>query len=217
MKNRIEDDGCGLKGAGGDEHRAIEAHRVLNLQSESGLLDPESRILNPSKGFTLIELLIVIGIVAILAGMFFSRVLVYQELAEKAAMQQVVSAVQSGLILEYGHRMASGMGPLANNITHENPIDWLARKPTNYAGEFNKVYPAAIEPGNWAFDKETHELVYFPNHVEYFVPAKQGVRWIRYHTRFVYESSFRAKEIKVLTGVTFSPVEPFQWSIKEKE
>jgi len=170
-----------------------------------------------TRGFTLIELLIVISIVAILAGMFFKRVLVYQELTEKAAMQQVVSAVQSALVLEYGHRMASEMGPVANNITKENPMEWLSRKPANYAGELNTVNPAAIEAGNWVFDKGTQELIYLPNHAEYFVPAKNGVRWIRYHTRLEYESNSRGKGTRVLSGVTFSPVEPYQWSIRESE
>ena len=170
-----------------------------------------------AKGFTLIELLIVISIVAILAGMFFSRVLVYQELTEKAAMQQVVSAVQAALVLEYGHRMASATGAGANNISKENPMEWLARRPDNYAGEFNTVNPAAIEPGNWAFDKGTRELIYLPNHAEYFFPAKKGVRWIRYHTRFTYESSSRGKRTQAVSGVVFSPVEAYQWLIKENE
>lgn len=169
------------------------------------------------RGFTLVELLIVISIVAIMASMLFSRILVYQELAEKSAMQQVVSAVQSALMLEYGHRMASGTGPGVNGISQENPMDWLSRKPPNYAGEFNTINPSAIETGNWVFDIGTRELIYLPNHAEYFMPAKNGVRWIRFHTRLVYESSFRGKGVKYLSGVTFSPVEPYQWSIKENE
>lgn len=170
-----------------------------------------------SNGFTLIELVIVISMIGILASMLFSRALVYQELVEKAAMQQVVSAVQSALVMEYGHRMASGMGPRINDISKENPMDWLARKPANYAGEFNTVNPSAIEAGNWVFDKGTHELIYLPNYAEYFIPAKNGVRWIRFHTRLVYEPSFKDRGVKLLSGVIFSPVEPYQWSIKENE
>jgi len=191
--------------------KGCDVYRAEGLPQHSAL-SPRS-----SKGFTLIELLIVISIVAVLAGMFFKRVLLYQELAEKAAMQQVVTAVQSALVMEYGHRMAAGMEPGINNISKENPMYWLARRPENYAGEFNTVNPATIEPGNWVFDKGKRELIYLPNHAEYFVPAKSGSKWIRYHTRFVYESNFRGAGIKVLSGVTFSPVEPYQWSIKENE
>jgi general secretion pathway protein G len=168
-------------------------------------------------GFTLIELLIVVSIVAFLASLLFSRVLFYQEMAEKAAMQQVVGALQSALVLQMGHRMAAGTGAELNNLVYENPMDWLAQKPGNYAGEFNTVNPALIEPGNWVFDKGRHELIYILDHVEYFVPAKNGVKWIRYHTRLVFETSNKNSKIQnELAGVMFAPVEPYQWLVREK-
>lgn len=166
------------------------------------------------RGFTLIELVIVISIVASLAGILFSRVLFYQEMAEKAAMQQVVSALQSALILEYGHRMSSGMGAGSGSIAYENPMDWLAQKPANYAGEFDRVKPSEIEPGSWAFDRRARELVYVPDHDENFTPDKSGVKWIRYRTRLSYESSYRNSGAKVPAGVTFTAVEPYQWLIR---
>jgi len=168
-------------------------------------------------GFTLVELLVVISIVAILAGMLFKRVLFYQELAEKAAMQQVVSALQSALVLEYGHRMANSTGQEINNLITQNPMDWLAQKPANYAGEFQALNPSAIEPGNWAYELSSHELIYVPDHAQLFVPAKSGAKLIRYRVATAYESSSRAKGVKVPSGVTFAPVEPYQWLIREKE
>ena len=173
--------------------------------------------LSPKRGFTLIELVIVICLVGILASVFFSRILYYQEMAEKAAMQQVVSALQTGLILQFGHRLASGMGSEKNSIVTENPMNWMAQKPGNYAGEFDTVKPTEIEPGNWAFDLSTRELIYLPYHTEYFVPQAKGVRWIRYSAKFVYEASFRIKGTKEIAGVIFSPVEPYQWVIRENK
>lgn len=170
-----------------------------------------------ANGFTLIELVIVISLVAVLAGMLLSRVLIYQEMAEKAAMQQVVSALQSALVLQYGHRMALGMGPELNNIVNENPMEWLARKPGNYAGELKGVKPGVIESGSWAFDNQSHELIYIPNHAAYFTPAKDGLKWARFRTRFVYEPipGKKNRGRKELAAVVFSAVEPYQWSIQE--
>ena len=197
MKNRIKDRGSRIEGGGCD------VHRVEGLTRSS-------------KGFTLVELLVVVSLVAIFASMLFSRVWLYQEMAEKAAMQQVTGALQTGLILQYGHRMASNQASGMKNISTENPMDWLARKPGNYAGEFDAIKPGTIEPGNWAFDLSTHELIYVPDHVEYFVPARDGVKWIRFRTRLDYEAGYGGKGVKELTGVIFAPVEPYQWSIREK-
>jgi prepilin-type N-terminal cleavage/methylation domain-containing protein len=168
-----------------------------------------------SKGFTLIEMVIVISLVGVLASMLFSRILFYQEMAEKAAMQQVVSALKSALVLEYGHRMTLSMGSEINDISTENPMDWLSQKPVNYAGAFNSIKSDTIEAGNWAFDLNTHELIYLPRHVEYFAPAKDGVKWVRFRTRSAYESGLgsQGKRVMELTGVTIAPVEPFQWLI----
>ena len=225
MKNRTEE--RGLRTEGGD----CDMHRAEGL-TQSSVLSPESsgrcfsygnrtayplRVQSSDRGFTLVEMLVVISIVSILASMLFSRVLFYQEMAEKAAMQQVVGALQSALVLQYGHRMAHGIGPEMKNISSENPLEWLAQKPENYAGEFRGVTRVAIGPGNWAFDLAKHELVYVPGHDEYFVPGKDGVRWIRFRVYFAYETvpGHGSKGPKELSGVTFAPVEPYQWLIRE--
>ena len=180
---------------------------------QSSVLSPQSS----DRGFTLIELVIVICIISILAGLFFKRVLFYQEMAEKAAVQQVVGALQSAMVLQYGHRMTMGLGDGEKNIVRENPMDWLMQKPGNYAGEFNQVNPAKMEPGTWVFDKSVQELIYYPNHAEYFKPSSAEVKWIRYKTRLLYEPNYRNKKIQELAGLTLSPVEPYTWLIREQE
>lgn len=189
---------------------------IMNM-AQGSRFQPCSLSLDPcsSKGFTLIELVIVISIIGFLASMLMSRVLFYQEMAEKAAMQQVVGALQSAMVIQYGHGMVQGTGAWVNAINTENPMEWLSQKPINYAGEFKSVKPASIEPGNWAFDLHTHELVYVPKHTEYLAPSKDGAKFIRYRARLTYESRLRGKEAKALTGVIFSPVEPYQWMIRE--
>lgn len=179
----------------------------------------QSSIFNPrsSAGFTLIELVIVIGIIGILASIFLQRVWFYQEMAEKAAMQQVVGAVQTALVLEYGHRLASNNGAALAGITRENPLEWLAVKPANYAGELPLVRAGAIEPGNWVFEQSTYELIYYPFHREYFIPATSGDDSIRFKARAVYETNRYDNKRTEFAGMIFAPVKPYQWSIRDKE
>lgn len=178
----------------------------------------------PSKGFTLIELVVTFTVIAILAGLFLNRIRFYQEQAEKVAMEQVASALQSSLVLQYGHLLASGREAEVKNLATEAPILWLMKKPLNYAGEFSGLTPDAIEPGNWAFDLQTRELVYVPYRTEYFTPGKDGRKWVRYRARLVHEP-VRGVAAKVgennaaleLSGVLFEAVEPYQWLERGKE
>ena len=174
-----------------------------------------------SKGFTLIELIVTITIIVILAGLLLNRVWFYQEQAEKAAMEQVAGALQSSLLMQYGHLLTSGNEAEVNSLITENPTRWLQRVPANYAGEFPGVTPAAIPPGNWAFDLQTHELIYVPSRSEYFTPGKDGLKWVRYRARLLYEprrgtlaKAGKSKSAEVLTGVLFEPVEPYQWLVR---
>lgn len=172
-----------------------------------------------SEGFTLIELVVVIAIISVLAGVLLDRVWFYQEQAEKAAMEQVAGALQSALILQYGQLLTHEREAEVKNLSHENPINWLMKKPPNYVGEFFAPTPGAISPGNWAFDLKNRELIYAPLHGDYFVPDSQGNKWVRYRTHLQYEAraGSKSKNAQELTGVLFEPAEPYQWMIKGQE
>lgn len=167
-----------------------------------------------SSGFTLFELIVVISIISVLVGLFLKRVPLNQELAEKAAMEQTVGALQSALVLRYGSLLTRGMvnEKELKALKTGNPLDWLQKKPRNYAGEYFDPAPQAIPPGNWFYDLKTHDLVYTVDHAEYFVPGKDGRKWIRFHVRFEYEQGAgRSKPARKITATLFQPVEPYHW------
>lgn len=166
------------------------------------------------RGFTLIELIIVISIVVILAGLFLVRVPFYQEQAEKAAMQQVEGAIQSALVLRYGILLTRNAASEkeVNRLASENPMDWLQKKPKNYAGEFFAPSPQAVAPGQWVFDLQSRDLIYVLEHGDYFKPGKDGNMWIRFHVQLVYEPILGAPgKGKELTSTLFAPSEPYHW------
>ncbi len=166
------------------------------------------------RGFTLIELIIVISIVAVLAGLFLSRLPYYQEQAEKAAMEQVAGALQSALVMRYGALMVRGTATEKelSHLATDNPITWLQQKPRNYAGEYYDPTPKAVAPGSWLFDLKSRDLIYVVDHGNYFVADKDGRKWIRFHVKLAYDPVLgRPESGKELTATLFEPTEPYHW------
>ena len=203
MNIRIEDRGSRI------ESPSPASGRGAGGEGESSILGPQS-----SKGFTLFELVVVVIIIAILAGLFMSRVMFYQELAEKTAMEQMAGTVQSALTMQYGKILTRGQASDIPAMAIDNPMHWLQRKPRNYAGEFYDATPLSVPPGNWLFDLKSRELVYVLQHTELFKPGKDGRPWIRFHVVAQYEKpqpvSLRAAPVE-LSGLLFEPVEPYAW------
>lgn len=167
-------------------------------------------------GFTLIELIVVIVIVVILIGTLLQRVWVYQEQAEKTAMVQVASGLQSALTMQYGSLMTHGKEALAAQLVTENPMNWLQKKPHNYAGEFYDPTPRSVAPGNWVFDLKSRELIYVVDRGDNFTPDKDGNKWVRYHVSLEYEPPPGGDEgQKALSGVLFVPAVPYSWFGRE--
>lgn len=166
------------------------------------------------RGFTLIELIIVIIIIVTLMGLFLNRALYYQEQAEKTAMEGVAGAIQSSLIMQYGQVLTRGKSSDAAALAQDNPMNWLQKKPRNYAGEFYDPTPLSFESGNWVFDLKSRDLIYLVRNASYFKPGKDGKKWIRFHVAVSHEVS-RLPSLRnappELTGIQFEPTEPYSW------
>lgn len=167
-----------------------------------------------SKGFTLIELIVVIIIIVVLAGIFLTRIPLYQEQAEKAAMQQVEGALQSALVLRFGtlHARGAANEKELSILATDNPIKWLQKMPPNYKGEFYDPSPRSVAPGNWMFDLKSRELIYVVDHAEYFKAGKDGKRWIRFRVHLEYEPALgRPESGKEVVTTLFESTEPYHW------
>ena len=164
-------------------------------------------------GFTLFELIVVVCIVAIMAGILFNRLQLYQEAAEKAAMQQTAAAIKSALQMRVASYMINGRDNEIEHLRGENPVSWLQEKPADYAGEFYADAYARVRPGSWYFDLNRRELIYVVNLGANFKPGPDGRKWARYRVRIEYEAVPEpgAAPRKVLSAVTFVPVQPYVW------
>jgi prepilin-type N-terminal cleavage/methylation domain-containing protein len=178
---------------------------------------PESRATNGARarqaGFTLFELIVVICIVAVMAGILLNRLRVYQEAAEKAAMQQTAAAIKSALQMRVASYLINGRDREIENLRDENPVTWLQEKPADYAGEFYADAYARARPGSWYFDLNRKELIYIINLGNNFKPGPDGRKWVRYRVTVEYENVAPkdAPPRKLLSAVSFAPVRPYVW------
>jgi general secretion pathway protein G len=99
-------------------------------------------------------------------------------------------------------------------LVQDNPMNWMQKKPANYAGEFYEPTPLTVSPGNWVFDLKSRDLIYVLNNTNYFKPGSDGKKWIRFRVAINQEAS-RLPSLQnappELTGILFEPVEPYTW------
>lgn len=164
-------------------------------------------------GFTLFELIVVVCIVAIMAGILLNRLRVYQEAAEKAAMQQTAAAIKSALEMRVAAYLINGRDNDIEHLRSENPVSWLQERPQNYAGQFYADAYARVAPGSWYFDLTHRELVYVIDLGDHFKRAADGRKWVRYRVKIEYEALPQrdGPPRKVLSAVSFVPVQPYVW------
>jgi prepilin-type N-terminal cleavage/methylation domain-containing protein len=112
------------------------------------------------RGFSLFELAVAVSIIGILAAALLSRVTLYQEQAERVAMENVVGVLRSALGMKVGQMVAQGRGKELSKLLTINPMDLLAQKPANYVGEVDSPQSGKISRGNWYFNRKLLLLVY---------------------------------------------------------
>lgn len=120
-----------------------------------------------NRGFTLIELLIVISIVAVLFGVGLERLLRYQEMGERAAVEQNVAAINVALNMKFAAYVVRGRPAAIQGEVGKNPVGLLARSPENYLGELFSPDIRSLPRGSWYFDRSNGDLVYLPNRRRY--------------------------------------------------
>jgi len=165
-----------------------------------------------ARGFTLIELAIVVSVAGILAGLFLNRIGFYQEQAEKAAMEQTLGVIRSALHLQVASLVAKGRESEIPNLLIKNPMDWLADKPKNYAGEYFAPKPQDIEPGSWYFDLQSGNLIYLPRNNAHLRLEQGEPSRLRFRVQLVTGVRGEDREsAKPIEGVTVNPVVSYMW------
>ncbi len=150
-------------------------------------------------------------LVGVLAAIALERLLRYQELAEKTAMEQTVGALRSAQVLQVAGRITQGGLASVQTLVNDNPMDWLAQRPANYAGAVFDPAPDQVPRGGWCFDLKRRELVYRPNMTRFFTPAEAGAEQIRFRIVIGLDPPGAAAG-RQLTELTIAPVRPIRWT-----
>jgi general secretion pathway protein G len=170
-------------------------------------------------GFTLIELAVVVAIVGILAAALLSRALFYQEQAERAGMEQLLGNLRSALHLQIAAALIKGNPAAMGHLADQNPMDWLAEKPTNYVGEYYAPRSGLIGVGSWYFDLNDKNLVYLANNHAHLHTAPGELNKIRFKVKPVTSFNGEVSVVKgvesgvgnSVEGITLEPAVPYSW------
>jgi hypothetical protein len=107
-----------------------------------------------------------IGLYAVVVGIavavFLDRLLATMELAERAAMEETVSRINSSLSLRIAAEMLEGRSSRVQDSLQRNPFELAKLSQANYRGEVERFDPTRIDSGSWVYDQNRHELLYWP-------------------------------------------------------
>ena len=168
-----------------------------------------------SMGFTLFELILVIILVAVFSGILLGRFVQYQEMAEKAAMEQTAGAVQSALTIQFAGLITRGKSEDIPKLAAVNPMKLLTETQKNYVGEFYEPEVGDIPPGSWYFDLKRRQLVYVVRNGARFVPREGGAKEVRYQINTVYNDWMGSGNPgqREVAGITLKVVQPYSWEV----
>lgn len=165
------------------------------------------------RGFTLVELVVVLCVLALVFGVALERLERYLELAERAAVEQNVAAINVGLTLKFATLAASGKGEAIAKDVGTNPVNVLARPPENYLGELYAPAAGSVGPRSWYFDRSTGEFVYVPQRTRFLAFASPANAVLRFRIALT-EGQSDPGQARVLQQPYLRTQTPFRWNIE---
>lgn len=129
-----------------------------------------------SSGFTLFEFAVSAALLGVLATVLLARVQIYQEQAERVAVEQVVATLRTALAVKTTQAHLDDQ--LLRQLLEANPLELLERKPENYVGEYYAPDLEKIPHGNWLFDRRDKCLIYLVNsHKSFYFNASNLLKF----------------------------------------
>lgn len=165
------------------------------------------------RGFTLVELVVVVCVVALLLGVALDRLMRYQELGERAAMEQNLAAINVALTMKFAALVIGGRGGAIEKEVGANPVDLLARPPENYLGALYAPEPESLPRRSWYYDRESGDLVYVPSRARYLSAPPDALEGLRFRVALTEASPRKDEGLRELRQAVIRPRRPYTWNI----
>ena len=162
------------------------------------------------RGASMFEFAIVVLVAGIVAVVFLDRVSFYFEQAEKAAMQRTAADLTWALRIRVAELMLANNAGAIARLEGANPVEALDFQLANYFGEGNTRDEAGVPPGRWFFNRDSRELVYFPNYDSAFVRTGAGRARVSWRVVVVRDIA-RPGSLAKPSWARFELVRPYRW------
>ena len=163
------------------------------------------------RDYSLVELVAAGVILATVLAVFLHQVRYYQEQAERSAVQSTVAALQSALAMRAMGILLMGNPDQIGRLEQENPMDWLAQQPSNYAGVFYGQPLERIPGGGWYFDRSGPALVYQVWRTGHFESGGAAKADIHFRVIAEYGNLGPGTSAQGLKRLRIAPAEPYRW------
>jgi type II secretory pathway pseudopilin PulG len=157
------------------------------------------------------ELVVVICIVALLFAVALDRLLRFQELGERTAMEQNIAAINVALTMKFAALVAGGRGQAIEKELAANPVELLARPPENYLGALYAPPPETLPARSWYYDQQSGDLVYVPGRTRYLTEPPKAAEGLRFRV-VLTDPSPRQEEVSELRQAFIRPKQPYRWN-----
>ena len=165
-------------------------------------------------GLSVVELSIVLVLIAVLAGVALNRIWAIQADAERVGIEYFVGSLRSAVGIKVATLMARDDQPGIAALADSNPMDLLSEAPHNYRGVQTGDAHAAVEDGEWYFDRANRTLVYRVRNAGIFRGGFGPPAEARFLLVPVYEDRNRNGRFDagdVIRNVRLETVRPYQW------
>jgi len=122
----------------------------------------------PQTGLSAVELSIVLVLLAVLSAVALNRIWAIQADAERVGLEYFVGSLRSAVGIKVASLVARSDLPGIAALADSNPMDLLSELPRNFRGVQAGDESAAVEGGEWYFDRTSRMLVYRVRNADMF-------------------------------------------------